>query len=553
MLSQLNIQNFAIVEQLEMSLQSGMTTITGETGAGKSISIDALSLCLGSRAESSMVRPNSGKLDISADFDVSQLPHAKQWLIDNDLDQGSECILRRTLTQDGRSKAYINGSPVPLAQLKTLGNMLVNIHGQHAHHALLKPEAQLAILDQYCGHHELLENTKQSYQALATLQKELKQLEHKNAEQLAAKQLLEYQIEELNNFAPEQNEYPQLSSMQKKLQNNAHIIEQTEGALYLLEGDMDCNIQSQLQQLLSRAENIVDCYPDLKDVLQMLSDAQIQLSESQSELQHFRSSLDIDPEQLEQTEARLSNWHELARKHHCQPENLYNYWQELAAQLEAIALDQNRSDDLLIEIEQAKQALTESAQTLSDSRQQKAQQLSLAITEAMVELSMPHGQFVISFIEKEQANAQGMDDVEFLVSINPGQPLQPMAKVASGGELSRIGLAMQVLTSERVATPTLIFDEVDVGISGPTAAVVGRMLKQLGKRTQIICVTHLPQVAANGDQQMYVSKDVLGDTTNTSMRLLDKKARINEIARLVAGDQITNAAIANAKQLLKAS
>ncbi|MGB2079767.1 MAG: DNA repair protein RecN [Vibrio sp.] len=560
MLSHLSINNFAIVKSLQLELSQGMTTITGETGAGKSIAIDALGLCLGSRAEASMVRPGEEKADISASFSLENNKHARRWLEDNDLidtsDEGhfKECIVRRVITKEGRSRAYINGSPVPLAQLKALGQTLMNIHGQHAHHQLMRQESQLNMLDQYAGHQNLLTSCRKHYSSWRQAKNELQALRTNSQENLAQKQLLEYQIKELNELALAEDEFSELEQEHKRLSSSGQIMTACHQAIDTLYEGADVNALSLLQSASHAVSELAELDPNLKSLPEMLSEAMIQIEEVNNELRHYADGVDLDPATIAMVEQRFSQVMNTARKHHVMPENLYAHHQELKAQIEQLDCSDERLDALDALVEEKHQAFLTAAEKLSQSRQRYAKELNKRITQSMHELSMEKAKFEIELKpEPSQATPLGIDQVCFLVSTNPGQPMQALAKVASGGELSRISLAIQVITAQKVQTPSLIFDEVDVGISGPTASVVGKMLRQLGESTQVLCVTHLPQVAGCGHQQLFVAKKATKGQTQTQMYPLDTQARIEELARLLGGSTITEFTLANAKELLVAA
>ncbi|QYJ88898.1 DNA repair protein RecN [Shewanella halotolerans] len=552
MLCQLSINNFAIVRFLELDFKSGMTSITGETGAGKSIAIDALGLCLGNRADANTVRPGASKAEVSARFALDDIPLAKRWLEDNDLELDDECILRRTIGSDGRSRAYINGNPVPLNQMRALGQLLIGIHGQHAHHAMLKSEHQLTLLDSYANHKMLLEACSASYQRFKLIQKELSQLQQSQHERIARKQLLQYQVEELDEFALGEEEFDEIEAEHKKLANGTALIQACQRTLYLLQDNEEGAIESLLNMSLDQAQELEGYDPELKGVGNMLNDALIQVQESSSELQRYLDKLELDPDHFAALEQRLSKIMMLARKHHVNAKDLYQHHQTLSQELSELDSDEEKLDEIAQQLESCRESFIAHAQKLSQSRERYAKELDKQVTRSIHELSMPKGKFIIDVqFNPEMMSPNGCDTVEFQVTTNPGQPLQPIAKVASGGELSRIGLGIQVITAKKVATPTLIFDEVDVGISGPTAAVVGKMLRALGESTQVLCVTHLPQVAGNGHQHMFVNKQSKAGQTETSMVPLDKGQRIEELARLLGGDVITNNTLANAKELLQ--
>lgn len=554
MLAHLSVNNFAIVKSLQLELSKGMTTITGETGAGKSIAIDALGLCLGGRSDAGMVRQGEDKTEVSAAFLLENNLHATRWLEDNELLDGGECILRRTISKEGRSRAFINGSPVPLSQLKSLGQLLINIHGQHAHHQLMKSDYQMAMLDQYAGHLNLLKSTRNAYQAWRQADNHLKELRENSQQNQAQKQLLEYQIKELNELSIGEEEYEDLEQEHKRLSNSGELASTCQQAIELIYEGEEVNALSILQSANHSLIQLAELDERLVDLPNLLSEAIIQVEETNNELRTYLDSIDVDPGRMVYVEERFSKVMSISRKHHVLPEELYKYHQDLLQQVEALDCSDEKLDELACEVENQYQSFVAKSEKLHKSRTRYAKELNKLITQSMHELSMEKAQFAI---EVNNTNTHpsplGMDNVTFIVSTNPGQPMQPIAKVASGGELSRISLAIQVITAQKVDTPSLIFDEVDVGISGPTAAVVGKMLRTLGESTQVMCVTHLPQVAGCGHQQLFVAKNTKSGKTETQMHTLDEQQRISELARLLGGSQITESTLANAKELLTAA
>ncbi|KID58618.1 recombination and repair protein [Pseudoalteromonas luteoviolacea] len=553
MLTSLQIKNFAIVSELNIDWRSGMTAITGETGAGKSIAIDALSLCLGERADANAIRPESSKAEISAQFDIRNLPQAQKFLSELLLDDDEQnCILRRVITRNGRSKSFINGSSVTAAQLKELGQMLIAIHGQHAHQLLLKPEHQLGLLDAYAGHHNMLSAVKAQYHHYYKLQKEHANLLKQQHAQAAKKQLLEYQVEELDEFALQEGEFEQIEAEHNRLSHAQTLVESSQRELMSLYEQEDQTVLGQLQHSVQTFSELSSLDKSLEGISQMLSEAAVQLEEACREIRSYGESVEQDPIRLQEIEERMTQAMALSRKHQTPPEQLAAHHLALQHELDSICSDNARIDDLEHEIAEALHAYHISANQLSESRAAAAGTLNTLITDSMHELSMENGRFAIELNKDNdrRPNELGLDNIEFLVSTNPGQPMQALAKVASGGELSRISLAIQVIIANKVTTPTLIFDEVDVGISGPTASQVGKQLRLLGKSTQVICVTHLPQVACSGHQQFFVQKAVENAQTYTSMVPLDEQDRINEIARLLGGDSVSNTTRASAKELL---
>jgi DNA repair protein RecN (Recombination protein N) len=554
MLSHLSVNNFAIVKSLQLELSTGMTTITGETGAGKSIAIDALGLCLGGRAEAGAVRAGEDKTEVTAAFVIENNQQATRWLEDNDLFDGTECILRRTITKEGRSRAFINGSPVPLSQLKSLGQLLINIHGQHAHHQLMKSDYQLSLLDQYAGHTNLLQQVRNKYQAWRSADIALSQLKENSANNLAQLQLLEYQIKELNELAIGEQEFPELEQEHKRLSNSGELAITCQQAIDIIYEGEEVNALGMLQTVSSKLVQLAELDNELTALPNMIEEAMIQLEEANTELRSYLDKIDVNPERMAYVEERFSKIMSLARKHHVMPEELYQHHQDLLAQIEALDCSDEKLAAMEEEVSAHFDTYVRSCEKLSKSRGRYAKELNKLISQSMHELSMEKAKFAITVdFQHEHPSPTGMDNVVFVVSTNPGQPMQPIAKVASGGELSRISLAIQVITAQKVDTPSLIFDEVDVGISGPTAAVVGKMLRKLGESTQVLCVTHLPQVAGHGHQQLFVTKTTKANKTETSMLTLNEQQRISELARLLGGSQITDSTLANAKELLIAA
>ncbi|MCJ8320415.1 MAG: DNA repair protein RecN [Colwellia sp.] len=558
MLLQLNIQDFAIVRSLDIDWQKGMTTITGETGAGKSIAIGALGLCLGQRPMSNVVRPNCKKADLAATFDIGKNKLAKKWLTDHDLLHENECILRRVISAEGRSKAYINGGLVPLAQLKEIAQFLINIHGQHDHQLIVKAAEQRNLLDNYANHQDLIGEVKYHHQKWQQLIAEYKKLQNEKISRDARQQLLQYQVIELDEFSLQQGEFETLESDFKRYSNAQDLLNETLSSIHTLAENEQFNIIDNLSRTCDDLNTLSQVDNSLSNIASVLNEALLQIQDASADLKHYYEQLDLDPQAYAEIESRYSQALKLANKHHISPEKVVELHNELSTELASINSDETRLIKVNDEIELAKLNYLNAAQVLSKSRSDSAKKLSKLISKSMNELNMPDGQFFIevnqeasdSFDKKEQLSGNGLDTVTFLVSINKGQPLEAMNKVASGGELSRISLAMQVILANSVVTPTLIFDEVDVGISGPTAAMVGTKLQQLAKNTQVICVTHLPQVASKGHQQLFVAKLTNGMHTETTMTELNSKNRVKEIARLLAGDKITEFSIANAQELL---
>ena len=554
MLTQLTINNFAIVRQLEIELAKGMSVITGETGAGKSIAIDALGLCLGQRIETSMVREGQERAEICATFFIEPTNPTYQWLQEQELqdpDNPSDCILRRVINADGRSKAFINSTPVSASQLKEIGQYLIHINGQHASQLLLKNDYQLQLVDTFAHHHDLLVQMREDYRAWKNLQTQVKTFQQKVAENEAKKQLLQYQVEELDEFALRPNEYLELEEDQRRLSNSEQLTQLSQSALQLLSENETVSIDSMLYRATQYIDELSELDPRYASVQTMLNDALIQVQEATSEVQHLASHIEQDPMLLQEIEQRLGQALQLARKHNVKPEELVEWHQKLKAELTAL-LDFSESEErLILEEKAAFEKMQNTAKQLHESRCQAAEKLAQQVTHSIKGLAMENAEFFIEVnSDLTKVTANGADNIVFTLRSNLGQQAQPLAKVASGGELSRISLAIQVLTSDQSAIPTLIFDEVDVGISGKTASVVGKLLRQLGDKCQVVCVTHLQQVACHGHHQFNVEKFTVDDKTETKMTALSQEERVPAIARLLGGSEITELALANAQEML---
>ncbi len=554
MLTQLTINNFAIVRQLEIELAKGMSVITGETGAGKSIAIDALGLCLGQRIETSMVREGQERAEICATFFIEPTNPAYQWLQEQELqdpDNPSDCILRRVINADGRSKAFINSTPVSASQLKEIGQYLIHINGQHASQLLLKNDYQLQLVDTFAHHNDLLAQMREDYRAWKNLQTQVKNFQQQVAENEAKKQLLQYQVEELDEFALRPNEYLELEEDQRRLSNSEQLTQLSQSALQLLSENETVSIDSMLYRATQYIDELSELDPRYVSVQTMLNDALIQVQEATNEVQHLASHIEQDPMLLQEIEQRLGQALQLARKHNVKPEELVVWHQKLKAELTAL-LDFSESEErLILEEKAAFEKMQHTAKQLHESRCQAAEKLARQVTHSIKGLAMENAEFFIDVnSDLTKVASSGADNIVFTLRSNLGQQAQPLAKVASGGELSRMSLAIQVLTSDQSAIPTLIFDEVDVGISGKTASVVGKLLRQLGDKCQVLCVTHLPQVACHGHHQFSVEKFTVDDKTETKMTALSQEERIPALARLLGGSEITDLALANAQEML---
>lgn len=552
MLVHLSVQNYAIVEQLDLELDKGMSVITGETGAGKSIMLDALGLTLGDRADSGVVRPGADKADILATFDISNIAEAKTWLAERDLEHDGVCILRRVITAEGRSRGYINGSPCPLAELKALGELLIDIHSQHEHQSLLKPDTHRVLVDAYAGATDLARQVQLAALKWRQTRTELERISHSSDEQRARHQLLSYQLEELCNLNLDENEVTKLEQEHKDLANAETLLANCRLAINVCSESDEGNVLSALNTALSRLQNLSSTSNALTEAANLLSSAQIQVEEAVGELNRFLDHFDADPARLQLVEQRLDAIYSLARKHRIHPSELPHLQQQLSQELASLDADDDCLERLQNELSAYLKRYQQKAEELSALRSQAASRLAKAIEQEMQGLGMPGGRLSINLAPNTSAEPQvnGLENIEFLVSANPGQPLKSLAKVASGGELSRISLAIQVITAQTSRVPTLVFDEVDVGIGGPTAEVVGQLLRRLGEKGQVLTVTHLPQVAAQGHQHLFVHKARGKNSTSTAVAKLSTNERIEEIARMLGGVDLTDESLAHAKKLI---
>ncbi|HWR79513.1 MAG TPA: DNA repair protein RecN [Pseudomonas sp.] len=552
MLIHLAVNNFAIVEHLDIELHKGMTAITGETGAGKSIMLDALGLALGDRADSGVVRPGSDKADIQASFDLAHIPEARNWLTQRDLEQDGPCILRRVITAEGRSRAYINGSPCPQADLKAIGELLIDIHSQHEHQSLLKTDTHRRLLDEFAGAAELARQVQLAAQRWRQTNLELERLSSNNSEQRARHQLLSYQIEELENLALGDNELEQLEQEHRTLSNAEQLMAACRQVLELCSESDAGNVLSALTTSLQRLNAFPGQGGAIHETTNLLASAQIQIEEAVGELNRFLDHFDADPQRQQLLQERLDTIYSLARKHRINPQELGDLQHRLLDELEGLNAGDQAAEQLQDELNAFTRHFQERAAELSQIRHSAAARLSTAVEQELQRLGMPGGRLSIQLPATDSSNPHpaGLEHVEFLVSANPGQPLKALSKVASGGELSRISLAIQVITAQTSRVPTLVFDEVDVGIGGPTAEVVGQLLRQLGEHGQVLTVTHLPQVAAQGHQQLFVHKVRGTSETRTAVSLLDESGRVEEIARMLGGVDLTEESLAHARKLV---
>ncbi|MFY1666655.1 DNA repair protein RecN [Pseudomonas sp. Pseu.R1] len=554
MLVHLSIHNYAIVEHLDLELDRGMSVITGETGAGKSIMLDALGLTLGDRADSGVVRPGADKADILATFDVSDIPEARNWLAERDMETDGPCILRRVITAEGRSRAYINGTPCPQGDLKALGELLIDIHSQHEHQSLLKTDTHRRLLDEYAGATELARQVQLAAQRWRQTRQELERLANSGDEQRAKHQLLSYQLEELEGLSLGENELEQLEQEHTTLTNAESLLGICRQVVELCSESDSGNALNALTASLNRLTSVNNSPDALNEATNLLSSAQIQVEEAVGEINRFLDRFEADPARLQQIEERLDTIYTLARKHRIQPSEVPALHQKLLDEIETLNANDEAVERLEHELGAYARHYQEKARELSDLRHRSAPDLALAVEQEIQRLGMPGGRFNIELRQNtdKELSPNGLEQVELLVSANPGQPLKALAKVASGGELSRISLAIQVITAQTSRIPTLVFDEVDVGIGGPTAEIVGQLLRRLGERGQVMTVTHLPQVAAQGHQHLFVHKVRESDATRTAVAKLTKNERVEEVARMLGGIDLTKESLAHAKKMVVA-
>ena len=553
MLTHLNIQNFTLVDHLDLDLKPGMTVITGETGAGKSILLDALGQTLGDRADGERVRAGASRADICATFDTRQIPTAAEWLVNNDLQQADhphECLLRRVIASDGKSKAYINGQPATLQQLRTLGEMLIDIHSQHEHQSLLIKDTHRRLVDEFAGQTDLAKQVRLAWREWQSRLEHFIHLRDNAAEVNARFQLLSYQVEELEQLGLQAGELARLETEQRSLANAEEILRGSQ-QLAAFCGDDEQGLSVNLHRALHILRNLPEKSAALRSAEELLASAQIQVEEAQHEIEHHIDSFNIDPQRLQQVEERLSAIYDLARKHRIQAEELPSLVDKLSAELEQLQSGDAKLDQLARQVEQAEKHYRQLAEQLSGKRARAGTALAKQVNEQLKSLAMGNAKFSVSLIPLgDKPGAHGLEEVEFLISTNPGQAPRPLAKVASGGELSRISLAIQVVTAQTSAIPTLVFDEVDVGIGGATGDVVGQLLRQLGERGQVICVTHLAQVASKGHQHLHVVKTASKKSAESTLVELGGDAKVEEIARMLGGLKITDQSLAHAREML---
>ncbi len=549
MLRALSIRDFVIVDRLELEFPPGFTVLTGETGAGKSILIDALALVLGARADALVVRQGAERAEVTAEFDVAALKPAKKLLEKQTLtEEGDVCLIRRVIDAGGRSRAFINGTAVTATQLRELGEMLVDIHGQHQHQSLTRATVQRELVDAFGKLEALAAKVAELHRDWRDKAERRRAFESNAAAYMAERERLEWQVNDLAQLEFKAEEWPELVAEHSRLAHAASLIEAAEFGMETLSDGENASL-AQVNGVISRLKNLLDYDPKLKDVLDVLEPAQVQLQEAVYSLRHYQQRLDLDPKRLREAELRMEAIHGAARKYRTEPELLPELLDKARARLAELSLAGDAAALRKLE-DAARAACVVEAIKLSAGRKKAAAQLAEKVTAAMQNLAMGGGVFEVALRVLEEPAAHGLEDVEFQVAAHKGMTPQPLGKVASGGELSRISLAIQTITSQVAQVPTLIFDEVDAGIGGRVAEIVGKLIRDLGRKHQVMCITHLPQVAACGDQQWQVAKSTANGKVASKVTVLDKKARVEEIARMLGGVKITDTTRKAAAEML---
>lgn len=551
MLLSLTLVDFVLIDRLEMSLQPGFSVLTGETGAGKSILLDAIGLVLGQRADSTVIRAGAARAEVSAEFSLAGLPQLQSWLVASGLDgEGDELLLRRTVEASGRSRAFINGRPATLQQLRELGNQLVDIYGQHAHYSLMQAGVQRRLLDAYGGCTQLAERTAAAYRAWQQLRRRRQEAIQRAKLHAGEREQLAWIVDELTALDYQPEQWQALQETHRRLSHVAELLSGAQAVAELLDGEAD-GIVSRLQKAKSQLDELAAHDRRLAECRQMLEDALIQAKEVARELSRYAEQVELDPEALAAAEARIAQVMATARKLRCAPEDLPRLLQEARTRLNELC-EEIDTEGLKQAEDAALAAYEAAARELTACRRQSAAALAKAVTQAMQQLAMQGGRFEVA-LTPCPPEAGGRETVEFLVAPHPGQDLRPLARTASGGELSRLGLALQTVLSGRLGARTLIFDEVDAGIGGGVAEVVGRMLAAIARDRQVLCVTHLPQVAARAAHHWRVSKESVGGRTLSRVYRLDPEARVEEIARMLGGVELTDITRRHAREMLESA
>jgi DNA repair protein RecN (Recombination protein N) len=552
-LSQIRVRNYAVIDEVELELGPGMTVLSGETGAGKSILVDALGLVLGDRADASAVRHGADRAEIAVTFELADLPTVRAWLAEHDLDEGDECVLRRVIGREGRSRAYVNGNPAPLQTLRRLGERLVEIHGQHEHQTLTRPRIQREILDAHGRLQGRAAETAEAYAVWRELEQRLAELASRRAYREERLDLLRYQVRELETLGLTAGELEELELEHARLANTGRLVEGSTEALELIYEDETGSAQQRLARARETLARLGELDPTLVPLARQLEEAEIQISDAAGELRRYQAGLDLDPGRLTTVEDRLGSIRDLARKHQTDPSELPARLESLQQELAEIEHAAETLGQVESERDAAAARYLAAADALGRARAEAAGSLAEGITAAMRQLGMPGGQFEVR-VRHDAAgefSPHGLDRIEFAVTANPGQPAAAMAKVASGGELSRIALAIQVVATGGTHVPCLVFDEIDAGVGGGVAEIVGRRLRELGDARQVLCVTHLPQVASQGHRHVRVSKLTDGKTTRTTLTRLTEDETVEELARMLGGVEITATSRDHAREMLE--
>lgn len=553
MLTHLTVRNFALARHIELDFNRGMTVITGETGAGKSILLDALGLALGDRADTGAIAAGADRAEVCATFDLARIEDARAWLAQRELDTDGECILRRTVSADGRSKGYINGTQVTVREMKALGDMLIDIHSQHEHQSLLKRDTHRRLLDAFADATSLAAEVSELAGRHAALSDELSGFRADSEEQQARFQLLTYQVEELATLALGEDETTRLEEEQRRLAGAESILTACRNALDACTEAESGNASDLIGAAIAQLKQVD--IAETRAIVDMLESSRIQLQEASSDLSRFESTVELDPARLSTVESRLDDIYTAARKHRVEPDGLPALQETLTGELESLGSADERIDELEAQLAAVLTEYQSQAARLSKARKQAAETLAGKVNAQLSLLGMGGARFAVDLTVREQSlpHASGAESVEFLIATNPGQSPRALNRIASGGELSRISLAIQVVTADTSDVPTLVFDEVDVGIGGAVAEVVGQLLRQLGTQAQIICVTHLAQVASQGHQHFQVAKEAEKDTAETRINTLDQEDRIEEIARMLGGASLTEQSMAHAAEMFHAA
>ncbi|VAW82764.1 DNA repair protein RecN [hydrothermal vent metagenome] len=553
MLTNILIRNYTIVDQLELDLNLGMTAMTGETGAGKSILVDALGLALGDRADSGIIRAGSDTAEINISFDLTDCPAALEWLIERDMNSAEECFIRRTIPREGRSKGFINSHPCSMTALKELGEMLVDIHGQHQHQSLVKKDIQRQLLDDFAANQPLLNTLNKTFTQWQKTSQEFERLRTASADSAARSELLRFQVDELDKLALTDNEPDELSKEHDKLANAGMLLDTCQLSVSMLFENEEDSIHHLLNQVHQKLNPVCDIDRDLQNANNLVNDAIIQTQEAADELRSYLDRLDLDPQRLDWVNDRLEAVHDLSRKHHVRPEELPTLATQLADELDSLDNSDDHLEKLQLKINALEQDYHQTAAKLTRKRHSSATKLNHEVTKIIQDLGMPNAVFeiAVSPFDPVKLTRYGVESVEYKVRTNPGSDMKLLSKVASGGELSRVSLAIQVVLAQTTRINTLVYDEVDTGIGGPTAEIVGQLLRTLGKDRQVMCVTHLPQVAAQAHNHLQVRKKSDEENTVTGINTLSDNARIEEIARMLGGVKLTEQSRAHAAEMLK--